>query len=74
MSIYTECVKAGLEVGNWESDLHVLASPEAFEIIDRHQKASDVPVHVTGFRSDIDGRQWVEILFAYDPAWEARTS
>jgi hypothetical protein len=50
-----------------ESDLYLLATPEAWTIMKHHEKRGKI------FRSEIDGKLYYDIPFAYDPWWIART-
>ncbi len=67
MSIYTDFVKAGCEIDHHESDLYVKDSAVARDVIVAAQKECElVPFEVfTG----TDGRQWLDLPFAYDPFW-----
>lgn len=67
MTLYEELVKAGCEVGNHESDLHVMCSEKAETIILYHCLLPDSVWTYSQFRSNIDGKLWYEIPFAYDP-------
>ena len=65
MSLYQDVVKAGLKVGNHESDLYV-----------KWTKVSAAMVKASGllsstFIDNIDNELWIEIPGAFDPFWEA---
>lgn len=63
---YAAVVAAGIEVDHHESDLYVLDTPEARELV----RTYDKPLQV--FTSHVDGRQWLDVPFAYTPYWEKR--
>jgi hypothetical protein len=67
MSLCTDLMAAGIPIDSHESDLYCLATPEARALIGRAGHYS-----VTRFRSTIDGRDWYEIPFAFEPWWQAR--
>lgn len=66
LSPYQELVNAGCEIDNHESDLQVKWSPEAERIVKESGWANEV------FTSNIDGSKWIEVIYAYNPWWEAR--
>jgi len=66
MSIYTELKDAGIETDNHESDLYCLKTEEAKAIIKKHEHS------FTTFISQIDGKQWLDIPFAFDPFWKSK--
>lgn len=63
MSLYTDLVEAKIEIGNWQSDLHVKYCPEAIALIRKHGLRGET------FQSKIDGSIWVDIPFQYEPYW-----
>ena len=63
---YKALLAADVPMDSHESDLYVLATAQALSIV----KASAWTF--TYFRSAIDGRQWLDIPFAYEPFWERR--
>ena len=67
MTIYTDLRGAGIPLDNHESDLYVLDGPTTRAILKRYRAVLGHP-----FISQVDGRQWLEIPFAYDPFWEAK--
>ena len=50
-----------------ESDLYLLATPEAWSAMKQHEKRGQL------FRSEIDGKLYYDIPFAYEPWWIAKT-
>lgn len=65
--LHAECVNAGLQIDSHYSDLYVLATPEARELI---RKSG---FYYTAFTSQIDGKMWYEIPFAFTPFWESKS-
>ncbi len=67
-TIYAQLVAAGVPVDNHYSDLYALVTDESAKIVRGYSCASSV----RRFRSNIDGKQWFDIPFAFDPYWEAK--
>jgi hypothetical protein len=67
MSLYTDLTAAGIPTDNHESDLYVLATPEARELVRKHGHGSPA-----SFVSAIDGKLWFDLPFQFDPFWERR--
>jgi hypothetical protein len=65
--VYQQLKDAGCALDNHESDLYVEATPTALEIV----KASGRSF--TRFTSQVDGKQWLDVPFAYRPWWDKRT-
>lgn len=72
MTLYTDLKAARLDLDNHESDLYVRDTPEARAILAVHGKRVDGH-NVQRFTSQIDGKPWLDIPFAYTPWWERRT-
>lgn len=75
-SLYDRMIAAGVPTDNHESDLYVPASPEALAVL-RQYDADCVAAEITPpiqkrFVSQVDARVWVEILFHFQPWWDAR--
>lgn len=66
MSIYEEFKKAGVETDNHASDLYVPVNEATKKIISEYEFKSNV----TTFVSNIDGKTWYDIPFAYLPFWD----
>lgn len=68
--LYAALVAAGLQTdhNNLGSDLYVLDTPEAREIIKAHGRTA------TPFTSEIDHKVWLDLPFAYTPFWTAKTT
>lgn len=71
MTIYSDMIAAGIEVHSHESDLYVPNTPESREILAKHHKKVD-GWNVQSFTNQIDGAQWLDIPFAYEPFWQSR--
>jgi len=68
MNLYEELKAAGIPLNSHESDLYALKTPESEAIIERSGYS-----HST-FTSQIDGKVWYDLPFAYYPFWERRQS
>ena len=68
MSIYEQMKSAGVEIASHETDLYVPVNPTTQKIVDGYT----FKTNVTSFTSQIDGKLWFDIPFAYQPAWEAK--
>lgn len=69
-ALYDLLKDAGCELDSHQSDLYVLATPKAREIV----AAYEAEGHITNrspFRST-DGRLWLELPFHNKPYWEAK--
>lgn len=66
--LYREAVKAGIPTDNHESDLYLLATPFARELVARSGRS------FSQFRSKVDGNVWLDVPFAFSPWWERRAS
>ena len=64
--VYRTLKQAGCKIDNQASDLFVLATPEALKIVQDSDEKYSI------FTSEIDGKQWIEVPFAYLPFWEAK--
>lgn len=65
-TLYQKLVAAGIPVESHYSDLYVPSTEQSRAIIRAH-----VPKpYATGFKSNIDGKPWIDIPFAFDPFWE----
>lgn len=65
MSLYQALKDAGCLLDHHESDLYVLATKVAFDIINKHESYS-----MNKFFKSTDSRMWFEIPFAYEPYWQ----
>lgn len=69
MSIYDDLIAAGCKVESRYSDLYTPDTPEARAIIAKNGKKVD-GWSVLTFRSQIDGKPWLEVVFGFTPFWE----
>jgi len=65
--IYPLLKEAGATMDNHESDLYVLLDEKSSPIIEAYN-----PIGASKFISQIDGKMWMDIPFAYLPYWEAK--
>lgn len=70
-SLYDEIVAAGIPHDHHQSDLYVPATKEAAALIKARRSHGEVH-HVQGFIDNVTGKPWLDVMFAYDPFWEAR--
>jgi hypothetical protein len=68
VSLYTDCVAAGLKIDSHESDLYIKDGYEARKLVVDNGKVT----LMKEFVSEIDGKPWIEVPFAYDPYWEKK--
>lgn len=66
-SLYHDLKRAGVPLDHHETDLYALATPEALRILARYPRQS-----YSRFVSNIDGKMWLDIPFAFDPAWQRK--
>lgn len=71
--LYSRLKDAGCELDRHESDLYVLDTVEARAIIEAYEAGGGL-TNKSYFSSDSDGRRWIELPFAYQPFWDAKTS
>jgi hypothetical protein len=67
MSVFTECLEAGLNIDYHESDLYIEDSEKAKEILTKNKR-----IDFTRFYSRLDKKWWLDVPFAYDPFWEKK--
>jgi hypothetical protein len=65
-SLYKDLVRAGIPTDHHESDLYVLDTSEAREAIKKYGYKFKT------FTSNIDGKRWIDVPFAYEPFWEKK--
>ncbi len=65
-SLYSRIKAAGIPFDSHESDLYVLATPEARQLVDECGAVCSV------FVSQVDGRRWLDVPFHYEPFWTRR--
>lgn len=65
-SVYDAIKATGASIDSHESDLYAEATPKVLAIVKQSARTYSL------FRSNIDGKQWVDIPFAYEPYWQAK--
>jgi hypothetical protein len=70
MSIYDEMKRHGVEIDNHESDLYVPVNKVTELIVG----AYPFKCNVKKFKSNVDGKMWYDIPFAFEPFWAAKTA
>ena len=68
-TLYKEITAAGIETASHESDLYFPDTEAARDILNRYDIQKN---NATRFTSNIDGKRWVDVPFAFDPFWEAK--
>ena len=72
-SLYGQLVAADCKIDNHESDLYVLATTEAAQIVRDWVDVSGLGSTASStFTSEVDGMLWIEIPFHFEPFWRAR--
>lgn len=66
MSLYEELLAAGIPLDSHESDLYALVTSDSRVIVARSEHGCST------FISNIDGKLWFDLPFAYDPWWIRR--
>ena len=66
--LYEKIVAAGIQHDSHESDLYIPVTPETTKLVSEYEFRTNVQ----RFTSQIDGKPWYDIPFAYQPAWEKR--
>jgi hypothetical protein len=69
--LYRAVTSAGLETDHHESDLYVLDTPAARELLRKHGYRAELAGGGLGFKGT-DGRRWLDIPFGYMPFWEKK--
>ena len=69
LSIYEQLKQANVKIDNHESDLYCPVNETTKAIIANYDHKSNV----TTFKSNIDGKTWYDIPFAYAPWWNERS-
>lgn len=68
-SLHQQMLAAGVEVDSHYSDLYAKVTPESTRILGEAGLAVDGH-NVSVFTSNIDGEQWYDLPFKYDPFWD----
>lgn len=65
MELYNAIKQAGIEHDSHESDLYIPVSRETRSILETYPHRANIQT----FRSQIDGKLWFDVPFAYLPFW-----
>lgn len=65
-SLYAEAVALGIPTDSHESDLYLPRTAQTVALVKKWNRS------VSTFTSQIDGKLWLDVPFAFDPWWEAR--
>lgn len=68
MSLFKEVIAKGIKYDNHESDLYIPYTKETEALVRKYDK-QDIAQR---FKSQIDGKTWIDIPFAYEPYWERK--
>lgn len=68
VQLYEQVKAAGIPFDHHETDLYLPVNEETKALIVAYRFRENV----TTFTSQIDGKQWYDIPFAYLPAWERK--
>jgi len=63
------------DISNHESDLYVRYTPEAQAVIEQYKKEHRLFGWglCSFFTNQVEGGRWIDIPFAYDPYWTAKS-
>lgn len=73
MNIYDQMKAAGVQIDSHESDLYVPVNEQTTSILMSNIGLKG-RLSSMKFVSQIDGKVWYDIPFAYQPWWDARAS
>ncbi len=66
-SLYQRLVEAEIQTDNYCSDLYFPVTEQSTEIVREFNLSA---MTITKFPNEIDGKEWYEAAFLYDPYWE----
>ena len=66
MNLYEACIKRNIPTCYHESDLYIPVTPETTQLLKNHGLTGRI------FIDQIDGGQWYDVAFQYQPFWDAR--
>ena len=69
MNLFDEIKAAGIPFASHETDLYIPDSEPARAILARHPLECS---NARPFHNQVEGGIWLDVPFAYLPAWEAR--
>ena len=65
-SLHRQLLAAGVDLDHHESDLYAMVTPESRRIVEESGHSS------TMFTSEVDGKLWYDLPFAFEPFWRAK--
>jgi hypothetical protein len=65
-NLYDEVIRLGIKHDHHESDLYIPYTPENMALARKYGKSAQT------FKSNVDGKTWIDIPFAYSPFWEKK--
>ena len=71
-NLYEKCVEAGVPVEGRFGDMYIPVNPTTAELVKVHLKDGGTKPEI--FTSQIDGKLWYDVPFAFKPFWEAKAA
>jgi len=68
-TIFEQVIEAGIPFNNHCSDLYIPVTTDTAKLLRKCAKENNYTSMITQFTSNIDGKLWYDIPFAYDPYW-----
>ena len=68
VQLFEQVKAAGIPYDSHETDLYLPVNEETRALIQNYRFKENV----TTFKSQIDGKQWFDVPFAYLPAWDRK--
>jgi hypothetical protein len=63
-TLYDECLEAGFDLDHHESDLYIKDCQAVRTLLNQRGR------EFTQFTSQVDGKIWLDVTFAYQPYWD----
>ena len=63
MSLYTDCIDAGIPTKNHYCDLYIPVTDATTALVKKHHVRADI------FNNRVEGGRWYDIFGAFDPYW-----
>ncbi len=70
-TLYSRLKDAGCDLDRHESDLYVKDTPEARAIIEAYEADGGI-TNKESLISQVDGKRWIDLPFAFQPYWDAK--
>lgn len=70
-SLFSRLKDTGCQIDSWQSDLYVPVAPETQAAIEAFEAEGGIS-NKTTFVSQIDGKRWYDLPFAYQPYWDEK--